>query len=72
MMENANSYFSEFLKYIDIDEEKYWKIIDKVRPTPLKNEKWFLKHKVWQQMRIAEKLNNYKIDFKTRFCYLKK
>ena len=50
--EFPKKYFSEFLKYIDIDEEKYWKIIDKVRPKHLwgkKNGKWFLKQKVWQQ-----------------------
>ncbi len=50
--EFPKKYFSEFLKYIDIDEEKYWKIIDKVRPKHLwgkKNGKWFLKKKVWEK-----------------------
>lgn len=48
--ELPKKYFKEFLRYIDISEEKFWEIIDKFRPPHLwekKNGKWELKHRVF-------------------------
>ena len=50
--EFPKKYFKEFLKYIDISEEKYWDIIDSARPPHLwekKNGKWYLKHAIWMK-----------------------
>lgn len=50
--EFPKKYFKEFLKYINISEEKYWDIIDSARPPHLwekKNGKWLLKQAIWMQ-----------------------
>ncbi len=50
--EFPKKYFKEFLKYINITEKEYWRIIDKARPKHLwkkKAGKWILKKKVWQE-----------------------
>ncbi len=49
--EFPQKYFYDFLKYVDIDEKKFWKIIDDHRSPHLwdydkKNENWKLKHQV--------------------------
>ena len=50
--EFPKKYFKEFLKYINITEKEYWRIIYKARPKHLwkkKAGKWILKKKVWQE-----------------------
>lgn len=42
-MEFPNKYFSDFLDYIDITEEDFWKTIDKFRSPHL----WYLEKKSW-------------------------
>jgi N-acetyl sugar amidotransferase len=47
--EFPKKYFREFLNYIDIDEDKFWNIIDEFRPAHLwgkKNNQWFLKNQI--------------------------
>ena len=49
--EFPKKYFEEFLDYIDIDEEKFWKIINSYRSPHLweykkANKSWRLKHQV--------------------------
>ena len=47
--EFPNKYFKEFLQYININEERFWEIIDRARPAHLWekiNGKWILKHQV--------------------------
>lgn len=42
-------YFQEFLDYLDIDEAKFWEVVDKYRPEHLWEKvdgEWRLKHKV--------------------------
>lgn len=48
--EFPQKYFIEFLEYLNITKEKFWRITDSYRPAHLwkkKNEKWILKHKVF-------------------------
>lgn len=45
--EFPQKYFSDFLKYLDITEEKFWKIVDSYRSPHLwgkKNGNWYLKY----------------------------
>ena len=47
--EFPEKYFQDFLEYVDIDEKKFWKIIDDHRSPHLwqyneKKKKWILKH----------------------------
>ena len=47
--EFPNKYFSDFLKYIDIDEDQFHQIVDRFRSPHLwakKNNEWELLHKV--------------------------
>ncbi len=47
--EFPQKYFSDFLKYLDITEEKFWKIVDSYRSPHLwgkKNGTWYLKYQV--------------------------
>jgi len=42
-------YFKDILNYLDIDEDKFWQIIDKNRPNHMwkrENNEWILKHPV--------------------------
>ena len=49
--EFPKKYFPDFLDYIGISQERFWKIIDKARSPHLwqktQNNKWILKHKVY-------------------------
>lgn len=48
--EFPDRYFPEFLEYIDLRENEFWKVIDSFRPNDLwekKDDKWRLKHAVW-------------------------
>ena len=50
--EFPQKYFKEFLEYIDIDEELFWKTIDSFRPNHLwrlNDGEWELKNTVWQE-----------------------
>ncbi len=48
--EFPKKYFKEFLEYLDITEEHFWKVIDSYRPPhlweKLSNSEWKLKHQV--------------------------
>ena len=47
--EFPKKYFKDFLEYLDISEEYFWKIVDSYRPTHLwekVNGEWKLKHQV--------------------------
>ena len=47
--EFPSKYFREFLNYIDIDEEKYWEVIDDARSPHLWSKlgnQWVLRHQV--------------------------
>ena len=50
--EFPTKYFSEMLEYMDIDEKRFWEIIDNARSPHLwdKNEDgWFLRKPVWKE-----------------------
>ena len=47
--EFPKKYFKEFLNYIDINEEKFWNIVDRFRSPHLwkkQNNNWVLKNKI--------------------------
>jgi hypothetical protein len=44
-------YFKEILEYMDMNEDRFWELIDKFRSPHLwekRNGQWHLKHVVWQ------------------------
>ena len=49
-LEFPNKYFKEFLEYVDIKEDEFWKCIDSNRSSHLwhkKNNSWVLKNPIW-------------------------
>lgn len=49
--EFPNLFFTDFLNYINIDEDTFWKTIDSFRPQHLwekKNNEWVLKNPIWK------------------------
>lgn len=53
--EFPNKYFKEFLEYIDISEDEFWKVIDENRAEHLwskKNNDWELSNPVWKYKSI--------------------
>ena len=50
--EFPKKYFQDFLKYLEIDEEKFWEIVDSWRFEHLWEKidgKWFLKNPIWKK-----------------------
>ncbi len=51
-MEFPKRYFDDFLKYVQMDEDNFWKTIDSFRPDHLwekNNNEWKLKHPIWEE-----------------------
>ena len=49
--EFPKKYFNEFLKYLEISENEFWKIVDSWRMEHLWqkiNGNWVLKHPIWE------------------------
>ncbi len=48
--EFPSRYYNEFLEYVDIDEDKFWEVVDNFRSDHLwtkRNNSWVLKNTVW-------------------------